>query len=197
MLWNVDHANMAGVLTEQPVGQDVSAMPYGEMLEAHALWCETGGAKGRPSAFNNADLRALKSIKGLNLTALSAREAVFYGLDMEGVQLQGAHLQGADLRSCNLRRADLRGARLAGAKLSGSDLREVHLGPLLIRQDHVLPSDLTGAVLKGVDLSGADLRRVVFRGADLERARFNGANVRMTDFEGASLASVKGLQRQD
>ena len=62
--------------------------------------------------FDNADLRALKSIRGFNLTALSAKGAVFYGLDMEGVQLQGAQLEDADLRACNLRRADLRGARL-------------------------------------------------------------------------------------
>ena len=48
------------------------------------------------------DLRALRSIRGYNLTALSARGAVFYGLDMEGVQLQGAHLEDADLRSVNL-----------------------------------------------------------------------------------------------
>ena len=31
--------------------------------------------------FNGADLRALKSIKAFNLTALSAKGAVFYGLD--------------------------------------------------------------------------------------------------------------------
>jgi hypothetical protein len=59
--------------------------------------------------FDKADLRNLKSVRGFNLTALSAKGAVFYGLDMESVQMQGAQLEGADLRSCNLRRADLRG----------------------------------------------------------------------------------------
>src|ERR1044072_635300 len=116
-MWRTDGANLEGALTDKPVGVAIEQLPYDEMLRDHALWCETGGGKGKPSAFNKADLRALKSIRGLNLTALSARGATFYGLDMEGVQLQGAHLEGADFRGCNLRRADLRGARLTGAEL--------------------------------------------------------------------------------
>ncbi|MGO4612388.1 pentapeptide repeat-containing protein, partial [Variovorax sp. 2RAF20] len=70
------------------------------MISDHARWCETGGAEGKPSVFDRADLRNLKSIRGFNLTALSAKSAVFYGLDMEGVQMQGAQLEGADLRAC-------------------------------------------------------------------------------------------------
>ena len=113
-----------------------------QMIRDHARWCETNGAEGKPSVFDGADLRALETVRGFNLTALSAKGATFYALDMEGVQLQGAHLEGADLRACNLRRADLRGARLMGAKLSGSDLREAVLGPLLIG-NRVLPCDMT------------------------------------------------------
>src|SRR5580692_10123799 len=130
--WNVQNTNMEGVLTDKPAGADVADIPVDEMLRAHALWCESGGRGGKPSSFDNTDLRSLQSIRGLNLTALSAKGAVFYGLDMSGIQLQGARLEGADLRTCNLRHADLRGARLAGAKLSGSDLRDAQLGPLLI-----------------------------------------------------------------
>src|ERR1700733_4345292 len=154
---NTTDARMDGALTDLPSGRDVSELPYAEMVAAHALWCETQGREGHPSVFDGADLRALKSIKGYDLTALSAKGAVFYGLDMEGVQLQGAHLEGADLRACNLRRADLRGARLAGAKLSGADLREAQMGPLLIGADRLLPCDMTGAALKAADLSGADV----------------------------------------
>ena len=61
---------------------------------------------------------------GLGGLALSAKGAVFYGLDMEGAQLQGAPLEGADLRSCRMRGADLRGARLTGARLAGADLAD-------------------------------------------------------------------------
>jgi len=182
-----------GALTDKPSGASVTNMPYAEMIRDHALWCETGGAEGKPSVFNNADLRALKSIRSFNLTALSAKGAVFYGLDMEGVQLQGAHLEGADLRACNLRRADLRGARLTGAKLSGSDLREALLGPLLIGRERVLPCDMTRAVAKNTDFSNADMRQAQMTFADLSRANFNGANLKQADLTASHRPGVRGL----
>jgi uncharacterized protein YjbI with pentapeptide repeats len=182
-----------GALRDKPSGPSVTDLPYAEMIKAHALWCETGGAEGAPSVFNGADLRALKSIKAYNLTALSAKGAVFYGLDMQGVQLQGAHLEGADLRACNLRRADLRGARLMGAKLSGSDLREAMLGPLLIGGDRVLPCDMTRAVAKNTDFTGADMRQAIMVFADLSRSNFTGANLRQADLTASHRPGVKGL----
>ena len=78
--WNVQNANMEGVLTDAPAGADIAEIPVDEMLRAHALWCESGGRSGKPSSFDATDLRSLKSIRGLNLTALSAKGAVFYGL---------------------------------------------------------------------------------------------------------------------
>jgi len=191
---NTTDARMDGALTDLPSGKDVSELPYADMVAAHALWCETAGQMGEPSVFDGADLRALKSIKGYNLTALSAKGAVFYGLDMEGVQLQGAHLEGADMRSCNLRRADLRGARLTGVKLSGSDLREALLGPLLIGPDRVLPCDMTRMVAKGTDFSGADLRQAVMILSDVSRSNFTGAMLRQVDMTGAHRPGAKGLE---
>ncbi|HEV7227855.1 pentapeptide repeat-containing protein [Brevundimonas sp.] len=186
-MWRTDGANMDGALTDdRSCAAPVSKMPAAEMLREHAQWCETGGRDGRPSVFDGVDLRALKSIGGLNLTALSAKGAVFYGLDMEGVQLQGAHLENADLRACNLRRADLRGARLKGARLNGADLREAQLGPLMIAADRLLAADLTDACLRGADLSRADLRRAVLTGADLKRARLDGAQGLVSPLAGAA-----------
>jgi uncharacterized protein YjbI with pentapeptide repeats len=190
---NTTDMRMDGALTDKPSGLAVTEQPYADMIKAHALWCETGGAEGAPSVFNGADLRALKSIKSFNLTALSAKGAVFYGLDMEGVQLQGAHLEGADLRACNLKRADLRGARLMGAKLSGSDLREAVLGPLLIGAERVLPCDMTRVVAKGADFSNADLRQANMVFADLSRSNFTGANLRQADLTASHRPGVKGL----
>ena len=168
-------ADLTGALTDKPLGVDVQSLPYEAMLKGHAQWCETAGVEGAPAVFDGADLRSLESIKGYNLTALSAKGAIFYGLDMGGVQLQGAHLEGADLRNCNLRRADLRGARLNNAQLMGADLREAQLGPLLIFEDRLLPANLSGACLRYADLSGADMRRVILEGADLEKANLSGA----------------------
>ena len=191
--WNVMDANMAGALTDKPAGKDADILPYQTMIRDHARWCETGGEQGKPSVFDNADLRNLESVRGYNLTALSAKTAVFYGLDMEGVQLQGAHLEGADLRNCNLRRADLRGAKLRGAKLSGSDLREAQMGPLLLGADRVLPCDMTGAELKNADLTAADLRQAIFVGADVSRANFNGALLRQANFTDVFRQGARGL----
>jgi uncharacterized protein YjbI with pentapeptide repeats len=191
---NTTDARMDGALTDQPSGRDISELPYAEMVAAHAQWCESEGVEGSPSSFDNADLRALKSVKGFNLTALSAKGAVFYGLDMEGVQLQGAQLQGADLRACNLRRADLRGARLMGAKLSGSDLREAVLGPLLIGADRMMPCDMTRCVAKGADFSHADLNHAVMVFADISRANFTGATLRQADLSGAHRPATRGLE---
>ena len=197
-MWRTDGANMTGVLTdERSSGSPVGKMPAADMLAEHAQWCETGGAEGRPSVFDGVDLRALRSIRGYNLTALSARGAVFYGLDMEGVQLQGAHLEDADLRSVNLKGADLRGARLARARLNGADLRGAKLGPLMIGADRVLPADLAGASLRGADLSGADLNRAIMHGADLSRAILFGACLRETDLDEAITKGARGLETGD
>ncbi|MFI4951426.1 MAG: pentapeptide repeat-containing protein, partial [Caulobacterales bacterium] len=191
--WNVQNTNMEGVLTDKPAGADIAAIPVDEMLRAHAVWCETGGRGGKPSSFDNTDLRSLKSIRGLNLTALSAKGAVFYGLDMSGIQLQGAHLEGADLRTCNLRRADLRGARLIGAKLSGADMRDAQLGPLLIAPTRPLPADLSRALLKSTDLARADVRQAILVGADLSRANFTGAILKGVNVTDAIRDGVRGL----
>jgi len=193
MSWNVNDTNMEGALTDKPSGTNVSDMPYEQMIADHARWIETGGAEGKPSVFDKADLRNLRSIRGYNLTALSAKAAVFYGLDMEGVQMQGAQLEGADLRACNLRRADLRGARLKGAKLTGSDLRDAQLGPLLIAADRVLPVDLTGAILANADFARADLRQAKMAGSDVSRANFTGAQLKDVDLTGAIRLAARGL----
>jgi uncharacterized protein YjbI with pentapeptide repeats len=193
-MWRTDGADMTGALTDtRSAGESVERMPAADMLSDHAQWCETGGQQGQPSVFDRVDLRPLQSIRGYNLTALSAKGAVFYGLDMENVQLQGAHLEDADLRSVNLKGADLRGARLARARLNGSDLRGAKLGPLLIAADRLLSADLTGACLRGADLSGADLKRAMLAGADLGRARMYGANVQQADLTDAITGGTQGL----
>ncbi|WP_269716519.1 pentapeptide repeat-containing protein [Caulobacter sp. NIBR2454] len=192
--WNATDANLTGVLTDPKEVKADHSSPYPQMVRDHARWCETGGAEGKPSLFDKADLRSLGSIRGFNLTALVAKGAIFYGLDMEGVQLQGAQLQGADLRSCNLRRADLRGAKLTGAKLSEADLRDAQLGPLLIGKDRVLPSDLSEAVLKSADLARADLRQAILRGADVSRANFTNAMVKDIDLTDVIRHGAKGLE---
>ena len=67
----------------------------------------------------------------------------------------------------------------------------------MIRQDQVLPADLTGASLKGADLTRADLRRAIMKDTDFERATMTGANVRLLDLVEARTAGARGLRRED
>lgn len=55
-----------GALTDAPTGPAISADAdeTAKALEAHARWCETGGAEGAPSTFDGADMRGLKTLSG-------------------------------------------------------------------------------------------------------------------------------------
>ncbi len=191
-MWRTSQADLSGILTDKPVGTDVSTLPYGEMLHEHAKWVDSVGKEGKPSIFNNADLRALGSIRNLNLTALSAKEAVFYGLDMRGVQLQAAQLEGADLRNCNLKGADLRGARLHKARLDGANLEGVNLGPLVMADGRLLPADLREARVRGCNLTAAELKMVKLEGADLSRSNLEGASMELSQLEHATCIGLRG-----
>ena len=87
----------------------------------------------------------------------------------------------------------MRGARLTHAKLNGADLRDAHMGPLLIGQDRLLPCDLSGAMIKNADLRGADLRRALLTGANLSRSDFGGALLREADLLGAHFEGARGI----
>jgi uncharacterized protein YjbI with pentapeptide repeats len=196
-MWRTAQADLSGVLTNKPVGTDVTALPYGEMLHDHAKWVDSLGKAGKPSIFDNADLRALGSIRNLNLTALSAKGAVFYGLDMRGVQLQGAQLEGADLRNCNLKGADLRGARLHKARLDGANLEGVNLGALVMADGRLLPADLREARLRGCNFAEAELKLVRLDGADLSRSNLEGASLNLAQLEHVTCVGLKGQLREE
>ena len=191
-MMRTDQADLSGVLTDKAAGTDVKALPYGDLLRAHAKWVDTLGKEGAPSTFDKADLRGLGSIKGLNLAALSAKGAVFYGLDMEGVQLQGAHLEDADLRNCNLRNADLRGVRLARARMDGANLEGAKLGALRIDATRSLPADLRETRLRGVNFARADMRLARFDGADMSRANLEGASMGLEALEHVTCVGLRG-----
>lgn len=191
-MWRTAQTNLTGVLTDRAAGTDVTTLPYGEMLHDHAKWVDSLGREGKPSVFDKADLRALQQIRGLNLAALSAKGAVFYGLDMRDVQLQGAHLENADLRNCDLRGADLRGARLAEARLDGADLTGAKMGALKIDATRVLPTDLRGARLRRANLSAADLHLARLDGADMTRANLEGAAMQLEALENVTCIGLRG-----
>ncbi|MDV6332462.1 pentapeptide repeat-containing protein [Asticcacaulis sp. 201] len=191
-MWRTAQADMTGMLTDKVVGMDVKALPYGDMLRDHALWVDTLGKDGKPSKFDNADLRGLVSIKGLNLAALSAKGAIFYGLDMRGVQLQGAHLEEADLRNCNLKGADLRGVRLARARLDGANLEGANLGALKIDATRFLPADLRNTRMRNVNFSEAQMKLVQLDGADISRSNLEGAAMNLESLQNVTCVGLRG-----
>ncbi len=191
-MWRTSQADLTGILTDKVVGTDVTLLPYGMMLHEHAKWVDTLGKEGKPSTFDKADLRALKSIKGLNLTALSAKGAVFYGLDMRGVQLQGAHLEDADMRNCDLSGADLRGVRMYRVRLDGANLDGANLSALIIDQGRFLPADLRHARMRGCNLTNADIRQANLEGADLSRSNLENASMNLAQLEHATCIGLRG-----
>ena len=184
----MDRALLTGIIRDGVS----SERPYGELLKNYSLWCDTAGREGALTLFDEADLRSVVSLRGMLLSALSAKNAILFGLDLEGVGLQGAHLEGADLRGCNLRSADLRGTRLAGANLSFANLEKAQLGPLRISDGRAIKTDLTGASLRGLNGSEADFHEALLTGTDLTGADFTTANIRGIEFEGAILDRIKG-----
>ena len=156
-----------------------------DLIADHIRWCDSDGAEGRPSVFDGADMRGLKSLAGKRLTAFQARGATMYGVDLEGAELQGARLERADLRMACLRGADLRGADLTGARLNNADLRDCKLGPLLIGKNRLMQASLAASKVRYADLRGADLRHVRGTGADFSYSRLDTADVQKAQFSGS------------
>jgi len=165
-----------------------------ERCLANQRWCQTGGKEGQAARLDGEDLRPLgDKLKGLRLTAMSARGACMVGLDLSGAQLQGANLQNADLRMANLRGADLRGAKLAGANLTKADLRQAFLSPLPLGPERQTQTNLQSARMRYALVQTADLSEAVLDGADLRGTDFTGARVAKASFRDVDLNQVQGL----
>src|SRR5690606_14987542 len=108
-------ADLEGALTAPPAMVFIDDRPLFELIGEHQRWCDSGGMDGAFFKGDEADFRSAGSLRGVRLTGLSARRAIFFGMDLSGAQLQGADLSGADLRATNLSGADLRGVRLRDA----------------------------------------------------------------------------------
>ena len=102
-------ANMSGAMSAPSDAAVERAEELFARAKANHLWCQTGGREGKPAVFDKEDLRPLADrLRGLRLSAMSAKGAIMVGLDLTGAHLQGAHLDGADLRGVRLRDADAR-----------------------------------------------------------------------------------------
>jgi uncharacterized protein YjbI with pentapeptide repeats len=187
-------ANLAGALRDVPVGEGARDDLLAKAM-AHQEWCKTSGRSGGPAIFNNVDLRPLgAALKGMQLTALSAKGACCVGMDLSGCELQGANFEGADLRGANLNTADLRGARLCSANLTKTSLRKALLSRLPLGGGRSTPTNGTGARLRYAKANDADCTGMVFDGADLHGASFDGALIESASWRGALIEGAGGLE---
>ncbi len=132
-----------------------------ERMRIHEAWVTSGGQDGKPAAFDGADVRVLATLAGYDLSAVSAKGAVFYGLDMRRIKLVGCNLENADLRHCDLRDADLRGARFRGARLDGANLTNARLDALNLSGGRRLEVDFTDASLRDTVMPAGSERKAL------------------------------------
>lgn len=147
---------VAAAATVEKPGFDV--LP---VLNEHAAWLQSRGAKGSRASLEGADLHgqslhkanlASAGLRGADLSDADCRYAVFTSADLRRADLSSADLTGANLSVSNLRGAKLRLARLSEASLRGADLAG---------------ADLTDAALAATDFAGANLLDTDLRNSDL------------------------------
>lgn len=187
--------DLSSAITDNNIGPSVAELskPLSHMIEEHQLWVTTSGKQGRQLDLSGYDLREVGSLKQQKLTALKAKEAKFFGMNLFQVELQSAVLEGADFRRCDLVGADFRGANLRGAKFSHAIVRDANFMPLLFATgalQRFAPCDLSNAELRYVDLSGAKLKNALFVNADLSYANLSNCDLRDVDFTGANMDGI-------
>ena len=111
-------------MTDAPAGRSILELdfPVVELLRQHALWVQTGGAKGTKIDLSGYDLRPAFPLDGITFTAIKATGVILYGMKMPGIEMQFANMDRGDLRACDLSRGDLRGISLRGAMLNMSNM---------------------------------------------------------------------------
>jgi uncharacterized protein YjbI with pentapeptide repeats len=182
-------ADMQGVLSDKPNGRmlDELDVGLGELLRLHRAFVDSGGAAGHVLDLSGFDLRNAGPLAGACLTMMTARRAVFFGLDLSGVALQAARCGEADFRDCTFNGADMRGIVLTGATLNGASLQGVKLRPLIFDGGRQMQSDLSSASLRQAGGVSA-VARAVRHGRVAREDGVSDAALRCASFGGVSPA---------
>jgi uncharacterized protein YjbI with pentapeptide repeats len=152
--------DLSGAITDGNIGRSVTEMevPLFKLIEQHQKWVESAGISGKQLDLSDYDMRELGSLKRERLTAIKARRAKFFGMNLFQVQMQSSHLEFSDFRRCDLEEADFRGSNLSHSKLSHAHLQRANFAPLMFSSasgNRFSPSDMTGAELRYADLRSA------------------------------------------
>ncbi|MCR9255882.1 MAG: pentapeptide repeat-containing protein [Alphaproteobacteria bacterium] len=167
----------------------------------HALWVASDGEDGERADFSENDL------KGLDLSTLDLRAAVFRKAQLDGTNLSSSELALATFEDAHLRGADLSFSLLHGRNFARADLGRANFAgvtavPLIIRTPsgedtgRRMPARFISADLQGCDFRGADVSGANFTGAVLNGANFSGAKSVDAVFDEETVVHALGLKRK-
>ena len=88
----LDNVDLSDVLRAPPAVVFVDKRPLDQVLADHEAYCDSAGQRGGVTDLSNVDFRPMRTLKERRFTAIVARNAIFFGLDLQNVQLQGADL---------------------------------------------------------------------------------------------------------
>jgi uncharacterized protein YjbI with pentapeptide repeats len=78
-----DNVDLSDVLRAPPAVTFVADRPLDQVLADHEAYCDSGGQRGAVVDLSKVDFRSLRTLKERRCTALVARGAVFFGLDLQ------------------------------------------------------------------------------------------------------------------
>lgn len=136
------------------------------VLDAHRLWCASGGSEGADAQFEL---------------------VVIEGFDFSDVELTMVHFNGAVLERCRFDGSILHDSDFSDAKLSGSSFRRADLVRALLWNADVRDCVFDDGNLARVEMLKANLTGASFRRADLNRALISRCQLDGAVFDGAEL----------
>ncbi len=189
--------NLDNTVTDDPINSAIthSAKDLKGLLLAHVEWIESAGKAGTQLNLNGLDLRSINTLNTIPLTACSAQEAIFIGMNMRSMHLQSAHLEKSDFRDCKLDKTDMRGSHFNNSNFMRAQLKGVKACPLKVGKGQIV-TDMRKCNFKYANFENADLRNVDFRESDLSFANFTGANLTGAQFSGATMTDVLSKNAQ-
>lgn len=191
-----------GSISEHDMGKKLEDDNHSleDLLQKHSLWISTAGKSGQQLDLSGYDLRGIKHLREIPLTAVRASRSSLINLDLSKASIQSANFDHSDFRDCILNYADLRGSSFKNVRFTRSIIRKANFSPLEFKnRQQIKRTDLTGADLKFCDLRYSDLRDCILINADLTNTDFTGADLRRADLSGAktSGAIFNEAQMQD
>lgn len=199
---NVD---LTPAITEHNIGRSVMQIdvPLMQLLQSHHDWVGSAGAQGQRMDLSNMDLRALRTLEGERLTAINAKNAKLFGINLHRVQLQKAMMDGSDFRYCDLVEADLRGGSFSESNFAHAKMKNMRGDALILSATGTgrrsTPCNFEFSRFRYADLTGANFKGAQLRGADFSWANLTGADLREADLRDVDLtgAILDGAKRPE